>query len=100
MISGYFFEPVSDCCVLDDLRDAEIFLTSAIFFKGQWATPFNRTSTHPESFSDENDNKIGNVQMMYLFSQFAYLVKREINAVALELPYGTVRKRIISNLKF
>lgn len=76
--------------IADDLRNAEIFLTSAMFFKGRWTTPFNRTSTFRDAFLDEQGNRKGYVNMMYVSAPFPYAVIPNLKCVAIELPYGTV----------
>lgn len=75
---------------LGDLEDAEIFLTSALFFKGQWATPFNKSATHTDVFLNENGKALGMVDMMFQSGPYPYSIVQELNAHAVELPYGSV----------
>lgn len=67
-----------------------MLLTTAIFFKGAWSTPFNRTATRPAPFFNENNRQIGTVQMMYQTDNFPYKMFDNLQAAAVELPYGTV----------
>lgn len=71
-----------------DVSDAQVFMASLMYFKGLWRLPFNKTATHRESFYDEKNNKIGEVEMMYLTSVLPYSRLEELNAHAIELPYG------------
>lgn len=72
-----------------------MFLTSAIFFKGRWSTPFNRTYTTRDNFYDESNRKIGTVDMMYLLAPFPYSLIHGIKAAAVEIPYGSVYNKFI-----
>ncbi|XP_019867498.1 serine protease inhibitor 77Ba [Aethina tumida] len=71
-----------------DIVDAQIFLTSVLYFKGEWKTPFNKTATKTDAFYDEKNNRIGNVEMMYQSHTFPFSRIDEIKAFAVELPYG------------
>lgn len=51
---------------------------------------FNRTETKQATFYDENGNAQGQVMMMHQRAPFPYTVVQELNAHALELPYGKV----------
>ncbi|XP_017121458.1 serine protease inhibitor 77Ba-like [Drosophila elegans] len=72
-----------------DLQGAKMFLLSALYFKGQWKLPFNKTLTRDEPFYNEKGEVIGQVPMMVQEANFAYASNIEgLNAYALELPYG------------
>ncbi|XP_037939189.1 serine protease inhibitor 77Ba [Teleopsis dalmanni] len=71
-----------------DLENANSFLVSSLFFKGQWKYPFNRTITRPEMFYDESGNPIGEVSMMVQEANFNFAGINELEAHVLELPYG------------
>lgn len=75
---------------LADVKDAQVFLTSILYFKGQWKSPFNTSGTHRETFYDEKNNKIGEVDMMFQIGVLPYTRMEEIKAHVLELPYGQV----------
>lgn len=75
----------------DDIIDAQIFMTSTLFFKGQWRVPFNKTATHSEPFYDEMRNQIGEVKMMYQTGPFPYARVDSLHAHAVELSYGKVK---------
>lgn len=73
---------------LEDLKDAQMLLISAIYFKGQWTYPFNASLTSEEPFYDEYGLSVGNVQMMYQKGVFAYTSIASLESHILELPYG------------
>ncbi|EDV40057.2 uncharacterized protein Dana_GF10328 [Drosophila ananassae] len=73
-----------------DIYGAKMFLLSSLFFKGQWKFPFNETLTRMENFYNENDEVVGQVQMMVQEANFAYASNIEgLDGYVLELPYGT-----------
>jgi len=71
-----------------DVQNAFLFITSTMYFKGQWQTPFNLTATQREAFMDDKKNKIGEVNLMYQSHPFAYARLDKIRGDAIELPYG------------
>lgn len=72
----------------EDLRDLQMILASAIFFKGEWKFPFDKEDTREEPFFDENGNNLGTVNMMSQKGVFGYAAHPELQAHVLELPYG------------
>lgn len=79
---------ISNFVTKDDLTDAEIFMSSALYFKGQWTVPFNKSATELDSFYDEAGNKVTDVMMMYQKGSFPYARIEHLKAVAIELGYG------------
>ncbi|XP_058451592.1 serine protease inhibitor 77Ba-like [Malaya genurostris] len=75
----------------NDIIQARMVILSVLFFKGEWTLPFNRTLTTPTPFYDENERKVGNVQMMYQKAVFPFAAFRELEAQVVELPYGSDR---------
>uniref|UniRef100_A0A6B2EKK6 Putative serine protease inhibitor n=1 Tax=Phlebotomus kandelakii TaxID=1109342 RepID=A0A6B2EKK6_9DIPT len=75
-----------------DLMDANMILISAIFFRGQWKTPFNVSQTVEESFYDEFGKAQGKVNMMFQRGSFPYTAIAELDAHILELPYGNLNR--------
>lgn len=71
-----------------DVKDANMLLISAIFFKGQWKIPFNQTFTTKENFYDEYENFNGTVNMMFQRGAFPYTPMADLDSHVLELPYG------------
>lgn len=71
-----------------DLIDAHVFILSTLYFKGAWQSPFNRSSTRRDSFYDENENKLGDVDMMYQTASFPFTRLENMKGYAIELPYG------------
>ncbi|XP_018569245.1 serine protease inhibitor 77Ba [Anoplophora glabripennis] len=75
-----------------DVKNAQVFLTSVLYFKGLWKMPFNTSATHKETFYDEKNNKISEVDMMFQIGVFPYSRMEEIKGHVLDLPYGQDRK--------
>ncbi|CAH2058029.1 unnamed protein product, partial [Iphiclides podalirius] len=71
-----------------DFAEAQMVLTSALYFKGQWTMPFNTSSTSKQPFFDSNGKKIGEVKMMYNRNNYPFANIMELNARVIELPYG------------
>ncbi|KAK9751827.1 Serpin (serine protease inhibitor) [Popillia japonica] len=71
----------------DDLTDAQIFITSALFFKGLWDLKFNRSDTKDEPFYDEQHRVLRSVPMMYNKGLFPLTMILNEKAYAIELPY-------------
>lgn len=69
-------------------KNSPMVLASAIYFKGQWTVPFNVTNTLAMPFFDENNKKIGQVNMMYNRHTYAFSNMRQLQARVVELPYG------------
>lgn len=72
----------------EDVLNAQMVLTSTIFFKGQWKFPFNQSLTKEETFYDEHGRATGTVDMMYQKGVFAFTAIAQIDSHVLELPYG------------
>lgn len=70
------------------LDGASLFVTSAVYFKGQWTVPFNRTSTARLPFLDSNGQRTGEVNMMYNRHNYPFANIRELQARVIEIPYG------------
>lgn len=68
----------------DDLKNAKLVLTNAIYFKGNWLTSFKETDTKKDKFKITND-KVINVDMMFQTNEINYY-EDEQNQV-IELPY-------------
>ncbi|XP_045481237.1 serine protease inhibitor 77Ba-like [Harmonia axyridis] len=75
-----------------DIKDAEIFLTSTLYFKGDWTNPFNKTATKNSPFFNEKGEEIGKVDMMFLSGAVAFLRLEALKAQAVLLPYGNGSK--------
>lgn len=58
--------------------------------------PFNTTATNKETFYDEKNNKIGEVDMMFQIVVFPYSRMEEIRGHVLELPYGHVSVSLVN----
>uniref|UniRef100_A0A1B0CTS9 Serpin domain-containing protein n=1 Tax=Lutzomyia longipalpis TaxID=7200 RepID=A0A1B0CTS9_LUTLO len=75
-----------------DLMDANMILISAIYFRGQWKSPFNSSQTNEEPFYDEFGKAQGMVKMMFQRGSFPYTAIAELDAHILELPYGNLNR--------
>lgn len=84
----------------NDVLNSYIFMTSVLFFKGQWQLPFNRSATTKDSFNDEKGNKLGDVNMMYQKGVFPYARMEDIQSYACELPYGNGDMSMVLILPF
>lgn len=72
----------------NNFKDAQMILTSALYFRGQWTVPFNTSSTMKLPFYDSHGKKIGEVNMMYNRHTYAFSNIKELKARVIELPYG------------
>uniref|UniRef100_A0A6M2DFM5 Putative serpin n=1 Tax=Xenopsylla cheopis TaxID=163159 RepID=A0A6M2DFM5_XENCH len=78
-----------DTIVIDqDLNDAKLIITNAVFFRGQWTTPFNKSNTKIENFYDENGIVRGQVNMMFDVGYYPYTLVPKLNSHIIEIPYG------------
>jgi serpin B len=65
--------------------DTDLVLTNAIYFKGDWASPFKKERTHDAPFQVSADEKV-TVPLMEQTAKFSYLDGDTFQA--LELPYA------------
>lgn len=79
---------VSNVLQPDDFENSRMILTNVITFKGFWQSPFNASLTNVAPFYDENNNQIGEVNMMNQEGSFSYSSFENIEGSVLELPYG------------
>ena len=68
----------------DIMALTRLVLTNAVYFKGDWTTPFLETATKPEAFTC-GDGANQQVPMMHRTGQFNYAQAGELQV--LELPY-------------
>lgn len=72
--------------ILDEIpKEAVMYLTNAVFFKGIWRNKFDKKVTMESTFTNELNNQV-KVNMMYQKDTFGYAV--DDNAQYLDLPYG------------
>lgn len=69
-------------------KDSVMFLINAVYFKGQWRTPFNKGATKDGPFTTAKGDK-RNVPMMSHSASFGYAEDKGWKAAA--LPYGNGR---------
>jgi serine protease inhibitor len=62
-----------------------MFLINAIYFKGDWATPFNEKNTYTDYFNLQDGSKV-EASFMAITDEFGYLAGSNYEAV--RLPYG------------
>src|SRR5262249_36876531 len=65
--------------------DTRLVLTNAIYFKGDWATPFPKGATRKEDFRLGGGTKV-KVPLMHVHTRLRYHGDADVQAVA--LPYG------------
>ncbi len=66
-------------------RDAILYLINAVYFKGRWASPFDRALTRPQVFT-RGDGDRASVPMMVQGGDFPYYQGGGFQAI--RLPYG------------
>ncbi|XP_068623942.1 serine protease inhibitor 77Ba-like [Battus philenor] len=71
-----------------DFGETQMVITSALYFKGQWTVPFNKSFTAMQHFYDSNGKRIGEVNMMYNRYHYPFSNIMELNAKVIEIPYG------------
>jgi len=64
-----------------------LVLVNAIYFKGDWMTKFDVSSTKDEDFNVSANESV-KVKLMDVKSKFYYGVNSELNCQAIELPYA------------
>lgn len=65
--------------------DAMLYLINAIYFKGIWATKFDKKKTSVKNFTNEKNEQV-KVNMMHVKENFAYT--QDETAKYLDMPYG------------
>ncbi len=65
--------------------DAVAFIMNALYFKGTWATQFNKKGTREQNFTNEK-GEIKKVNMMHVTDTFAYA--QDKHCQYLKMPYG------------
>jgi len=69
----------------DAVREARLVLTNAVYFKGDWSTPFHKTRTKDEDFHVSASRKT-KAPLMNQQHRFRYAAFDDLQV--LELPYG------------
>ena len=70
--------------------NTKLLLVNAIYFKGVWASPFDKDRTRPAAFW-VTDQESREVQMMTRTSEMLYARLEELDCSMVELPYGNGR---------
>ncbi len=71
--------------IIDDIKDIELILLNAIYFKNEWLFPFEKEATSKQNFYNENKT-ISKVDMMYK-KFFSVLYYEDDKIQIIELPY-------------
>ncbi|MHB0955221.1 MAG: serpin family protein [Pirellulaceae bacterium] len=66
-------------------RDSKLVLTNAVYFKGDWTSPFRSELTKPEEFHIASDKSV-QTPLMHREGAFRYAAAEDMQV--LELPYG------------
>ncbi|GBP21434.1 hypothetical protein EVAR_12035_1 [Eumeta japonica] len=66
--------------------DTRLILVNAVYFKGNWKTPFNARSTRDHPFNTSLTNTV-NVHMMTMEHNFKYGEDQDLDVQLLEMPY-------------
>lgn len=97
MVTSFSSFPIQSLCISDISSfisfpdeldpDTSLVLVNAVYFKGKWATPFDKNNTTLRPFTLVDGTK-KEVEMMHILSEFRYGVLDELDgAQFLELPY-------------
>ncbi|MBI9019446.1 MAG: serpin family protein [Phycisphaerae bacterium] len=68
----------------DNVRQAALVLTNAIYFKGKWAIPFDPKKTHEQDFYINPETK---VKTPLMYQKESFLFYSDATAQLIELPY-------------
>lgn len=88
VISNFTHGRINNIVDSSYFKDASMVLASAVYFKGQWTVPFNKSNTMKQAFYDSNGKQIGEVNMMYNRHTYPFSNIKELQARVIELPYG------------
>ena len=78
--------------IVESLPHSGVVLVSALYFKGQWADPFDVGGTHNEACTTASGHKI-QTPTMHIDSSFSYRETRTFQSVA--LPYKDPRFELV-----
>ncbi|XP_061384750.1 serine protease inhibitor 77Ba-like [Danaus plexippus] len=81
-------DTIEDIITPADLENSLIVMLDAIFFKGIWKKQFSVEDTEVSAFYNDLGDSIGDVNLMFISSQFKVGIIKQIDAQILELPYG------------
>ena len=77
---------IEDIVSADDLKSATLALVNAIYFKGSWKNPFDKTQTkHTKFYVPPSRTPL--VNMMIQTADFQYAQNDQLDCQILELPY-------------
>jgi len=68
-------------------KETILVLVNAIYFRGEWASKFDKYSTLPDWFAVSKDERRFAVDMMHIREDFKFLQNNELSFKMLELPY-------------
>ncbi|XP_072946307.1 serine protease inhibitor 77Ba-like [Epargyreus clarus] len=72
----------------EDLMDSQMIMTSVLYFKGQWTSPFNASMTTKMPFYSSSGERLGDVNMMYNRYTYPFANIKALQARVIEIPYG------------
>lgn len=83
---------IDEICDSEDLVDKPFLLIDTVYFKGGWTIPFLPSETEVAPFYNEENESIGDVNLMFVNDVFNRLSMDQIGATVLELPYGKEKR--------
>ena len=89
LINSWCAEKTDNCIekMYDKLNgDTKMLILNALYFKGEWSTPFNKKSTMTEPFTNQDGSIVKTSMMNLMSAHFNYLESDQF-AMA-EFPYG------------
>lgn len=85
-VAGQTHDKIKDLLPPGSVAPAtRLVLTNAIYFKGKWDRPFEKSQTHHADFAVSADRKVS-APFMYQQAKFRYAEDDDVQA--LDLPYG------------
>ncbi|CAK1589862.1 unnamed protein product [Parnassius mnemosyne] len=82
---------IDEIVLASDLENVALMIIDALRFKGTWKIPFDIAETEESSFYDDMNNKVGDVNLMFVTDNYNIKLMDKINATIVDLPYSDDR---------
>ncbi|CAG4995525.1 unnamed protein product [Parnassius apollo] len=82
---------IDEIVLASDLENVALMIIDALRFKSAWKIPFPINETEESAFYDEMNNKLGDVNLMFVTDNYNIKIMDKINASVIDLPYGNDR---------